>query len=51
MMIKARFGDHLRSKGITAQVNELLLKILCHNVCVLIQSMHEPGIEPNLSMR
>jgi hypothetical protein len=44
-------GDHLRSKGITAQVNELHLKTLCHNICVPIQSMHELGIEPNLPMR
>lgn len=26
--------------------NEALLKVLCHNICVLIQSIHELGIEP-----
>lgn len=46
-MIKAKFGDALRSKGDVAQVNELLCKVLCHNICVLIQSMHEVGIEPD----
>lgn len=29
-----------------AQVNEVLRKVLCHNLCVLIQSMYELGIEP-----
>src|SRR5678816_134420 len=30
-MIKARFGERLRSKSETAQVNEALAKVLCHN--------------------
>jgi transposase len=46
-MIKAKFGDHLRSKTEKAQANEALCKILCHNICVLIQSMFELGIKPN----
>jgi transposase len=45
-MIKAKFGASLRSKGKTAQVNEALCKILCHNICCLIQSMYELGIQP-----
>jgi transposase len=45
-MIKAKFGGHIRSKGETAQINEALCKILCHNICCLIQSMFEFGIEP-----
>jgi hypothetical protein len=45
-MIKAKFGDALRSKTQTAQVNEALCKILCHNICCLIQSIFELGIEP-----
>src|SRR5215208_3991676 len=44
-MIKAKFGDALRSKTDAALINEALAKILCHNVCVLIQSMYELGIE------
>lgn len=44
-MIKARFGERLRSKTERAQMNEALLKVLCHNICVVIQSMHELGIE------
>lgn len=44
-MIKARFGERLRSKTERAQINEALIKVLCHNICVVIQSMHELGIE------
>jgi transposase len=44
-MIKARFGERLRSKTDRAQVNEALCKVLCHNLCVVIQSIHELGIE------
>ena len=33
-------------KSNTGQINEALCKVLCHNVCVLIQEMHELGIEP-----
>jgi len=46
-MIKAKFGDSLRSKTKTAQVNEALCKILCHNLCCLIQSMYELEIKPD----
>jgi transposase len=44
-MVKGKFGDSLRSRADTAMVNEALCKILCHNVCVLIQSTYELGIE------
>ena len=45
-MIKRKFGDSLRSKTDTAQVNETLAKVLCHNLVVLIHEAHELGIEP-----
>jgi predicted nucleic acid-binding Zn finger protein len=45
-MIKAKFGDDLRSKTERAQINESLCKILCHNICCLIQSMYELGLKP-----
>ena len=45
-MIKSKFGDALRSKTERAQVNEALCKVLCHNLCCLIQSMFELKIEP-----
>lgn len=47
-MIKSKFGTNLRSKTHTAQVNEILCKILCHNICVLIQEMHELKIQTNI---
>jgi len=46
-MLKAKFSDLLRSKNRTAQINELLLKILCHNIVVLIHEMNELGIDTN----
>ncbi len=48
-MIKAKFGDFVRSKSKTAQANELLLKVLCHNLCVLNQEAFRLGFMPNFS--
>jgi transposase len=45
-MIKAKFGERLRSKSETAQINEALTKVLCHNLCVVIQSMYELDVDP-----
>ena len=45
-MIKGKFGSALRSKSDTGQINEALCKVLCHNLCVLVQAMHELGIKP-----
>jgi transposase len=45
-MIKSKFGDALRSKTETAQINEALCKVLCHNICCLIQSMYELNLKP-----
>ena len=44
-MIKSKFSKRIRSKTDTAIINELLCKVLCHNICVVIQSMYELGIE------
>jgi len=44
-MIKAKFRDNVRSKTPGAMVNEVLCKLICHNICVLIQEAHELGIE------
>lgn len=43
-MIKSKFRDHIRSRDRVAQMNEVLLKVLCHNICVVIQETHELGI-------
>ena len=45
-MVKAKFGPSVRAKTPVSQVNEVLVKILCHNIVVLIQSMFELGIMP-----
>ena len=44
-MIKSKFGDSLRSKTETAQINEALCKVLCHNLRCLIQSMFELNLK------
>ncbi len=43
-MIKTKFKEQIKSKKQTAQINELLCKILCHNFCVVIQEICELGI-------
>ena len=45
-MVKAKFGGAVRTKTPVAQVNEVLVKLLCHNIAVLIQSIYELGVEP-----
>ncbi len=45
-MVKAKFGDHVRAKNDVAMANEAYCKLLCHNICCLIQSQCELGIEP-----
>lgn len=50
-MMKAKFGDTLRSKNDTSQVNEALCKVLCHNICCVISSIHELGIEADFNQR
>ena len=44
-MIKTKFKDNVRSKKKTAQINELLLKVLCHNICVVIQEINELNVK------
>jgi hypothetical protein len=45
-MVKRKFGDSVRSKGDTAMMNEVLCKLLAHNVCCVIAAWYELGIEP-----
>ena len=45
-MVKAKFGPAVRSKNPAAQVNEVLLKFLCHNIVVLVAAFYELGIAP-----
>jgi hypothetical protein len=50
-MIKGKFGDAFRSKSDIGQLNEVLCKVLCHNLCVIIQAIHELGIEPKFDVK
>ena len=43
-MVKAKFDDGLRSKTDVALANEAMAKILCHNICCLIQAACELGV-------
>jgi transposase len=45
-MIKAKFGGFVRSKTPTAQANEVLCKVLAHNLCCLVGAFYELGIAP-----
>jgi len=45
-VVKAKFGDSVRSKGDIAMKNEALAKLLAHNLCCLIMEQVELGIEP-----
>ena len=44
-MLKSKFGTAVRSRTQAGQFNELLARCLCHNICVLVHSMYELGIE------
>jgi transposase len=44
-MIKQKFGKDLATKSFESQKNEILLKILCHNICCLIQEYYLMNIE------
>jgi len=50
-MVKRKFGSSVRAKAFPAQINEVLLKCLCHNLSVLVHAIHELGIEPSFWSR
>ena len=43
-MIKGKFGDSVLSKSPAGQANEVLCKVLAHNVVVAARYMHELGL-------
>jgi transposase len=45
-MIKTKFGASVRSKSPTGQANEVLCKVLAHNIVVVGQAAIEFGIDP-----
>jgi transposase len=50
-MVKRKFGASVRAKAFPAQVNEVLLKCLCHNLSVLVHAIHELGLDPTFWSR
>ena len=49
-MIKGKFGDSVRAKSETGQVNEILLKCLCHNICILARAVSEMSLAPSFGL-
>jgi hypothetical protein len=45
-MMKRKYGDSISSRDDAAMTNEVYCKVLCHNLCVLIQEQFELGIAP-----
>lgn len=45
-MVKAKFGASVRAKSEVAQANELLCKVLAHNIVVLISAIYELELQP-----
>lgn len=45
--VKSKFGDSVRSKSNTGMMSEVLAKVTCHSIRVLVQTIHELGIRPN----
>ena len=46
-MMKAKFGGFVRTKTPTARVNEVLTKVLCHNLVVLVNAMFTLDVNPS----
>jgi len=49
--IKRKMGEAIRSKLHTAQVNELLCKLIAYNITVVIHEMYELGIKPDFATK
>lgn len=48
-MIKARFGSRVRSRTMPAQENEILCKVLLHNLVCAAKAYFEHGIDIHLA--
>lgn len=48
-MLKSKLGGAVRSKLPTAQINEVLCKVLCHNLTCIVHAISECGIEVSFS--
>lgn len=48
-MIKSKVGGAVWSKLPTAQINEVLAKVLCHNLACIVHTITEFGIEADFA--
>ena len=48
-MIKRRFGNNVKCKKEISQDNEILGKVLAHNICVLVQEIFLNKIDVNFN--
>lgn len=44
--LKRKFGENIRSRTPTAQINEVLCKLIAYNLTVVVHEMFENGISP-----
>ncbi|MCI4357959.1 MAG: transposase [Thermoplasmata archaeon] len=49
--LKRKFGENIRSRTPVAQVNEVLCKLICYNLTVVVHEMFENGIAPSFAQR
>jgi len=47
-MIKSKFGAAVRAKTPRAQINEILAKLICHNLSCIVQAIEDHGIQIDL---
>ena len=45
--VKRKFGDAVRARTETAMRNEVLAKLVCHNLSCVIREWYELGIDPS----
>ena len=48
-MIKRKFGNTIKCKKETSQDNEILARVLAHNICVLVQELFLNQIDINFN--
>lgn len=49
--MKRKFGEDLRSKTTLAMTNEILAKVICHNLSCVVHAMYELGIDPDFVVK
>jgi transposase len=47
--LKRKFGENVRSRKPVSQVNEILAKMICYNLSVVVHEVFESGISPTFN--